>query len=86
MEAVEMAISVSHLGDSFSQDLLHGTTKRKAILEIQFLIWLRVHNFSRKKNILEILKKFGYSLSYSTASEILTAYAESNIEKLKRSS
>ena len=38
-----------------------------------------------KKNVVEILNKFGHSVSYSTASEILTSYAESNIEKSKGS-
>ena len=76
---------VTRLVDSFSQDLVHGVTKGKVIMEKHFLIGLGLHNLTGKKNVVEILNKFGHSLSYSTATEILTAYAESNIEKLKSS-
>ena len=77
---------MSRLTDSFSQDLVHGITKGKVITEKYSLIGVRVHNFTGKKNVAEILSKFVYLLSYSTTSEILTAYAESNIEKSKSSS
>ena len=85
-ESCQDSNSVSCLADSFSQDLKHGITKRKVIMEKHFLIWLGVHNLTGKKNIVEILNKFGHSLSYSAASGILTAYAKSNIEKSKSSS
>ena len=77
---------MSCLADSFSQDLVHDITKGKVIMEKHFLIGLGVHNLTGKKNIVKILNKFGHSLSYSTASEILTAYAESNTEKSESSS
>ena len=77
---------MSRLAGSFSQDLLHGITKGKIIIEKYYLIGVRIHNFTGKKNVAEILNKFIYLLSYSTTSEILTAYAESNIEKSKSSS
>ena len=57
----------------------------KIIIKKHFLISLGVHNLTGKKNAVEILNKFDHSLSYSTASEILTDYVESNIEKSKRS-
>ena len=77
---------MSRLADSFSQDLVHGITKEKVIMEKHFLTGLGVHNLTGKMNVIEILNKFGHSLSYLTASEILTAYAKSNIEKSKSSS
>ena len=77
---------MSRLADSLSQDLVHGITKGRVIMEKHFLIWFGVHNLTGKKNVVELLNKFGHSLSYSTASEILTAYAESSIEKSKSSS
>ena len=77
--------SVSRLADSFSQDLVHGITKGKVIMKEHFLLGLGVHNLTGKKNVVEIVNKFGHSLSYSTASEILSAYAKSNIEKSKSS-
>ena len=76
---------MSHFADSFSQDLMHDITMGKIIIKKHFLISLGVHNLSGKKNAVEILNKFDHSLSYSTASEILTDYVESNIEKSKRS-
>ena len=75
--------SVSRLADSFSQDLVHGMTKGKAIMEKHFLIWFGSYNLSGEKNVVVVLNKFGHSLSHSNAGEILTAYAESNIKKSK---
>ena len=64
---------------------MHDITMGKIIIKKHFLISLGVHNLTGKKNAVEILNKFDHSLSYSTASEILTDYVESNIEMSKRS-
>ena len=45
--------SVSRLADSFSQDLLHGITKGKVIMEKHFLSGFGVHNLTGKKNAVD---------------------------------
>jgi hypothetical protein len=79
-------INASRLADSFSQDLVHGVTKGKTIMEKHFLIGLGIHNLTGQRNVVEILNKFGHSVSYTMASEILTANAESCLEKSRLTS
>ena len=55
-------------------------------MEKHFLIGLGVHNLTGQRNVVEILSKFGHSVSYTMASEILTANAESCLEKSKLTS
>ena len=50
-------------------------------MEKHFLIGLGVHNLTGQRNVVEILSKFGHSVNYTMASEILTANAESCLEK-----
>ena len=78
--------NVSRLVDSYSQDLVHGVTKGKTIMEKHFLIGLGVHNLTGQRNVVEILNKLGHSVSYTLASDILTANAESCLEKSKLTS
>lgn len=78
--------SISRLVDSFSQDLVHGVTKGKTLMEKHFLIGLGVHNLTGQRNVVEILSKLGHSVSYTMTSEILTANAESCLEKSRLTS
>ena len=45
------------------QDLVHGVTKGKTIMEKHFLIGLGVHNLTGQRNAVEILNKLGHSVS-----------------------
>jgi hypothetical protein len=78
-------VNAPRLVDSFSQDLVHGVTKGKTIMEKHFLVGLGVHNLTGQRNVVEILNKFGHSVSYTMTSEILTANAKSCLEKSRLS-
>ena len=86
MEAVEIAILCHVWQTPLARISCMVSQREKTLWKSHFRIGLGVHNLTGKKNVVEMLNKFGHSLSYSTASEILTAYAESNIEKSKSSS
>ena len=54
-------------------------------MEKHFLVPLGVHNLTSQRNVVEILNKFGHSVSYTMTSEILTANAKSCLEKSRLS-
>lgn len=77
--------NTSRLIDSYAQDLVHGVTKGKIITEKHYLMGLGLHNLTGQKNVVEIVNKFGNSISYPLTCEILTTQAESAIKRSKMS-
>ena len=74
----------SRLVDSFSQDLVSGVGK--ILTEKQFLMALGLHNMTGQRNVVEVLNRFGNCMTYKQTCEILTANAESAIQKSKMTS
>ena len=55
-------------------------------MEKHFLIGLGLHNITGQKAVVEVLNKFGHSISYSLACDIETSQAENCMEKSKQTS
>ena len=73
-------VSVSRLTDSYSQDFVHAVTKGKTLTEKPFLVALGMHNLTGQRHVIELLNKFGHSMSLNLTCDILTGIAESAIE------
>ena len=75
--------SVSRLRDSYSQDFIHAVTKGKTLTEKHFRMALGIHNLTGQRNVVELLNKFGHSMSYDFTCDILTGIAEKFNRKVK---
>ena len=76
--------NVDRIIDSISQDIVFNILGRKIIQQKHFLLGLGLHSLTASRKVIDILYKFGHSVSYNYVCDVETAYAEVAQENAKK--